>query len=863
MYTPKQVSILIIEDNAGDQLLLHENLKSTGLLIDEIIMAETLEEGMGYLQSKNFSLVFLDLFLPDSTGLNSLSELMKINSRVPVVIYSGLSDTEIAIEAIATGAQDFLIKGDHSMAFLEKTVRYSIERKNNSIALEESNARFTFISKATHDMVWDWDLSTGEIYRNIEGWRKIFQTPDIKEIGTKKDWWSRIHPNDRERVTQFNDELILSVNQNLFELEHRIIRDDGTIGYVEDRGYIIRNEEGKAIRLIGATHDVTERKNAEEKVLLSEHRFKSLVQNSSDLLAIIDREGNYSYVSPSSKTILGYDPEFFLGKSGTTCVHPDDIQKPTPGEAIEKVVIVPPFRFKNALGEWRWIAGSMTNMMDDPAINGIVVNSRDITDKKIADDEIEKLSLVAKQTHSGVFILDKDRLIQWVNDAFTKITGFTLLDAIGKKPPDLLYGKNPDDNVFEEVRLKMAKGIPFKGDRIYYTKSGAPIWVSVELQPVYNGRGEIKQYFAVITDITNKILAEVELKKLSMIAKETNNGVVISDKDQNVVWVNDAFTKMCGYELDEVFGKNPMQFLQGPETNLEVMDWVKDKILKKESCVFEILNYSKTGKKFIVRVQLQPIFDEDDNIDQFFALQTDITTQKALEEKVEAEKIIKQKQITNAVYTAQENERSEIGRELHDNVNQLLGATKLYIDMARKNEECKDEMLITASGYTLNAIEEIRKLSKTLITPLIKEIGLVDSIKDIIDELMLVHPIRIILTTNNFLEEGLDDKFKLNVFRIVQEQINNVLKHAAARTININIENNLDKLLLSITDNGIGFNTTQRKTGVGITNIKSRSELFNGIVQLTSSPGKGTSLSIIFHKAELTQNKIAKTYKLN
>ena len=125
----QRISILIIEDNPGDQLLLQENLISTNLLIADIIMVETLAEGISHLNKQNFSLIFLDLFLPDSTGLDSLSELIKINSRIPVVIYSGLSDTQIALKAIASGAQDFLIKGDYTVSLLEKTVRYSIERK--------------------------------------------------------------------------------------------------------------------------------------------------------------------------------------------------------------------------------------------------------------------------------------------------------------------------------------------------------------------------------------------------------------------------------------------------------------------------------------------------------------------------------------------------------------------------------------------------------------------------------------------------------------------------------------------------------------------------------------------------------------
>lgn len=730
----QHLSILIIEDNPGDQLLLYEDLISTSLLIADIIIAETLAKGIGYLHKQNFSLIFLDLFLPDSTGLDSFSALIKINSRIPVVIYSGLSDTQIALKAITSGAQDFLIKGDYTVSLLEKTIRYSIERKNNSDALEESNARYNFLSKATHDMVWDWDLVTDKVHRNIEGWEKLFKATEFKEDGTSENWTSRVYPDDLKKMEQVIDELIKSDTQQLFEIEFRIVRDDNTIGYIRDRGYIIRNEKGNAIRVIGASHDITERKNAEEKVLLSEQRFKSLVQNSSDIIAILDAEGNYKYVSPTSKKILGYDPDFFIGKSTFSFIHPDDLQNTLgclAAMATEKSVKVPLFRLKHISGEWLWIESTITNLIDDPAVGGIVVNSKDVTAKKIADDELTKLSLVAK---------------------------------------------------------------------------------------------------------------------------ETINGVVIRDKDQNIVWVNNAFTKMYGYELNEVTGKSPQQFLHGPETDIEVVGYVQEQLMKNEPFVYEIINYTKPGNKIYVRIQMQPIFDENGDFKQSFALLTDITRQKELEEKVELEKIIKQKEITDAVIAAQESERSEIGRELHDNVNQLLSTIHLYIGMARKDGESRDSLLTNASAFTLSAIEEIRKLSKTLITPLIKEIGVKDSIKDLAEEIMLVHPIQIVFTAKEFMEDELNDKFKLNIFRIVQEQISNILKHAQAKKININMEERDSKLLISITDDGIGFDITKRKAGIGIANIRSRSELYNGTVLLTSEPGKGTVLSITFNKTGVLLN---------
>src|SRR5450432_1782208 len=140
--------ILIIEDNPGDQLLLHENLKSTNLVISEITIVGTLTEAINILKQKSFSLIFLDLFLPDSTGLESFTELLKANSKTPIIISSGLSDSQIAVRAISLGAQDFLIKGDYDNKLLEKTIRYSIERKRNLEIIEESNERFNLVSKA-------------------------------------------------------------------------------------------------------------------------------------------------------------------------------------------------------------------------------------------------------------------------------------------------------------------------------------------------------------------------------------------------------------------------------------------------------------------------------------------------------------------------------------------------------------------------------------------------------------------------------------------------------------------------------------------------------------------------------------------
>ena len=216
-------------------------------------------------------------------------------------------------------------------------------------------------------------------------------------------------------------------------------------------------------------------------------------------------------------------------------------------------------------------------------------------------------------------------------------------------------------------------------------------------------------------------------------------------------------------------------------------------------------------------------------------------------------KIIRQQEITEIIISAQESERSQIGRELHDNVTQLLGASRLYIDI-RKDTENRESYLQSSSTYILNAIDEIRKLSKTLITPLINEIGLVESIKDSIEDIMRVHPVKIVFNTLNFDEKNLNEKFKLNLFRIVQEQINNTLKHAKATIMHIDFSQFSDNISISISDNGIGFDPSISRKGIGINNVISRAELYKGEVAIDSAPNKGVTLTITFKKIDLLIN---------
>jgi PAS domain S-box-containing protein len=205
-------------------------------------------------------------------------------------------------------------------------------------------------------------------------------------------------------------------------------------------------------------------------------------------------------------------------------------------------------------------------------------------------------------------------------------------------------------------------------------------------------------------------------------------------------------------------------------------------------------------------------------------------------------------QLTVAVLEAKEMERSDLGKELHDNVNQLLGASMLYLGMARKDIKNGEAYLIHSSEYTNTAIEEIRKLTKGLMTDTIKDFGLCAAIEDIAHDTMQACPVNIRCKLESSTERAMSDKFKMNAFRIVQEQLNNILKHAGASEIHITMSEKKAELVLSIADNGIGFDNTKKlnQTGIGISNIISRAESYRGRARFITKPGKGCKLVITF-----------------
>lgn len=264
------------------------------------------------------------------------------------------------------------------------------ERKKAEEDLFNSEERFRFSSKAINNIIWDWNLSDHSVLWS-EGINTLFGYK-INNLNTSDKWWiEHIHQEDRLRVS----ESIMSIikgNGSHWKNEYRFITNYGTYAYVEDHGYVVRDKNGKAYRMIGAMQDLTEKKEEEDKIRKNEERFYKLLTNSQDIIIISDPRGEIKYVSPSVKRVLGFTPEEYKSIV-LKQVYPEDL--PVVNDAVKKVMdrsikdpVTSVFRVKNKKGEWRWIE-SVAKYEKDELIAGIVSNCHDITELKNKEENIK------------------------------------------------------------------------------------------------------------------------------------------------------------------------------------------------------------------------------------------------------------------------------------------------------------------------------------------------------------------------------------------------------------------------------------------------------------------------------------------
>lgn len=417
---------------------------------------------------------------------------------------------------------------------------------------------------------------------------------------------------------------------------------DGTYYWVDATIVPFLNEAGKPFQYVAIRNDITERKKAEEELKQSDNLHRELIENIADAIILINEKLEIIYQSPSVTRITGLVIEDATNKTVIDFIHPDDI--PTCLQFFQDVFASPgvplqnSFRILHKQGHYIWIEGTITNLLNDESVKAFVVNYRDITERKKAEEELRKLSQAVEQSPATVIITDTEGNIEYVNKKFITITGYSKDEVIGKNPRILKTGYTPAIE-YKNLWERITSGLEWRGELHNKKKNGELYWQSALISPIKDEEGMITNFLAVKEDITEKKKAEEVLKEYKHFFYNSNDLSCIANTDGYFELLNPNFSKHLGYTNDELTANPFLIYVHPDDIDATLLEVEK---LKGGALTINFVNrYKKKDGSYL---WLDWNTTPDPVTGKLYAIARDITERK----KTEQELIIREKKLNEA-----------------------------------------------------------------------------------------------------------------------------------------------------------------------------------------------------------------------
>ncbi len=640
-------------------------------------------------------------------------------------------------------------------------------QKETERQLKESRERYRLALEGSNDGIWDWDLISGELFYSTR-YKNMLGYEDHEFEHTLKAWEEKLHPDDyvaaKKAITDY-----LEGRTNQYVAEFRIKHKRGNYIWMLERGKAIFDGQGKAVRMLGSSTDITEWKKT------------------NDLLQQV--------MDSSPNSILAYKAVYSGGQ-----------------------------------------------------VNDLLC----ILSNKVAENAPQKSRVV-----KGDMLLEKAPGAKW--------TGF-----------------------FDKMVNVIVTGEPFS-DEVSYEVDGSKICLLVVCV-----KFDVDGCAVTYSDITKQKEADAELRKLSLVASKTDNGVIITDALARIEWVNEGFTRTTGYTLGEVAGMKPGRLLQGPETDKQTVTRIREKLKLKESFTEELLNYHKDGHSYWLQLNVTPILSEQGDVQKYIAIESDISSRKHAEVEL---KLAKEEAEAGAKAKAEF--LATMSHEIRTPMNAVIGMTGLLLESDLSTVQRDYVETIRNSGDNLleiiNDILDYSKIDSGFMELEHHPFNLVDTIEDVF-ELLAHKAFAKGLELVYYFEpevsvDILGDSTRLR--QVLVNLISNAIKFTEKGEVLVSIRNitqvsNMHTLEFSVRDTGIGIpqekigklfrsfsqvdSSTTRKyggTGLGLAISKKLVEIMGGDIRVESKEGVGSSFIFtiqidtnqdeeVYQKIELAQDLIGK-----
>src|ERR687890_495202 len=563
-------------------------------------------------------------------GTTELVGLRKDGSEFPIEM--SLGETYEDGERLFTGViRDVTERKRAESALRESEQRFrgSFERAATGMALVGTDGRFLRVNKSLCEIL-------GYTEREFLG--KTFQ-----EI---------THPDDLEVDLEHLRRLLVRVVRT-YQTEKRYLHKDGHVVWALLSVSVVHDEEGEPRYFISQIQDVTERKKVEKVIIESEERFRSLVQYSSDIITILAADGTVHYVSPAVERVTGFKPEEQVGTNAFGSVHPDDKEQAlnTFAEVLKRPGLHPPleFRVPHKDGSWRYLEHVVNNLLDDPAVNGVVITSRNITERKEAERKLreaeQRYRTLVEQVPAVVYIQEigsPDSAI-YMNPQIETLTGYSPEEC---RDPALRWGMvHPEDREWLQAEDEQTgePGKIFTTEYRVVHRDGGTKWVGNESVLIEDEMSGTRYWKGFMLDITERKAFEEAFERLSrqheMVLKSAGEGIFGLDLLGNVTFVNPAASDMTGWNTQDLLGRPMHRLLHhtkpdgAPYTREEcpIYAALEDGIThSRDDEVF----WRKDGTRFPVEYMSSPIFEDGEIVGAVVTFR-DITERKALEQQLQ------------------------------------------------------------------------------------------------------------------------------------------------------------------------------------------------------------------------------------
>ncbi len=734
----------------------------------------------------------------------------------------------------------------------------------------------TFLGEAqrlAHVGSWEFDVRREATIWSDELFRLYGEEPGAFEP-TLESWLERVHPDDREEVRRLDAEAL--ARGGPFGYGFRVVTPDGQVRVHSTQGEIITDREGTPLRVVGAELDITDTIRADEALRESEERYRELVERQPAVVYMAEPgpEGRWTYVSPQIERMLGFTPDEWTADSGMwlSRVHPDDRERVSAGEealarlaerardTAELPVLATEYRMVARDGHDVWVRDEAFFVRsDDPLLlRGLLL---DITDRVRAENALresnEALDALIQSSPLAIIALDPNRTVTRWNLAAETIFGWDSDEVIGTPYPAV-----PEESMeeHEAIFARALAGEVIRGVEITRRrKDGSPVHLMLSTAPLRDPRGQVNGAMGVFADVTDQKRAEEALRETEALATSVVSSsldpIVVMDHQGNIVDFNRAAEATFGYNRAAAVGRPvsdlmPEGYRDAHRAGLaRYLSTGEQRVLGRR---IEMPARRADGTEFPAELTITRVEGKEPPL--FTASLRDITERVRTEEEIK-ESLARlratdeeRRRLLERVVAAQEEERRRIAADIHDDSVQVMSAVGIRLEaLHRQLEDDQRRNAVEQLQETVAAaVNRLRQLMFELRPAVLDREGLVPALRVYLERTREQTGLDCDLDNRLISEPPADTRLAL--YRIVQEAVTNVRKHAQASSVTVTFDQRDGGIVVRVADDGNGFvddnGSSSRPGHLGLSAMREQAEMVRGRFHMSSEPGRGTTIEV-------------------